>query len=115
MTNEEFAIHVQRMEDHGCNLGVAVSTSGYKIGRGLGIAETVHRNSWKDMFHLLLVFESLKMTAVDGVAPLDILTDALGYAMGDQFENDSKLQDRYSAKRCHELIASEYERIHGAT
>lgn len=113
MTNEEFSLHAHRMEDHGCNVGVAASTSGYSIGRGAGIAETVHRNTWKNRYHLLLVFESLKLVAVDEVPPLDVLTDVLGYATNDEYENNKELQKRYSQACCHELMAGEQRRIQG--
>ncbi|MFX1485031.1 MAG: hypothetical protein ACFFCP_17775 [Promethearchaeota archaeon] len=111
ITNEEFSVHFRRMEEHNCNVGVFVSTSGYKIGRGQGIADSIHRNCWRDRFHILLVLNSLRMVAVDGKAPLAVLTQALGYAINDRYANDRPIQGLYSETSCRELAKSEFQRL----
>ncbi len=111
MTNEEFSLHYRRMEEHDCYIGVIFSTSGYKISRGQGIAESIHRNYWRKRFHLLLAFHSLQSVIVDDKAPLKILQDALGYAVNNSYSNDSSVQKLYTKSFCHEAAYTEFRRL----
>ena len=114
VTNGQFARHFQRMEDHHCNFGVLISTSGYSIARGQGIAESIHRNYWKNCFHLLLVFHSLRAVIVAEKAPLAVLQEALCFAVNNSYGNNSALQKAYAPKACHAAAKAEYERLFGA-
>jgi hypothetical protein len=99
-TNDEFALHYQRMQDHGCNVGVFASTSGFSIGRGQGIAHNIYHHYLRGIFHLLLVFESFRSVIVERKAPIAVLHEVIIYAMNDAYANDAKLQARYSASAC---------------
>jgi hypothetical protein len=107
-TNEEFALHCQRMQDHGCNVGVFASTSGFKMGRGQGIAHTIHHQYLRGIIHLLLVFEAFRSVIVDCKAPLVVLQEVLTYAMNDAHANDGELQARYSAEACQQATRQAY-------
>ncbi|MBN2267222.1 MAG: hypothetical protein JW725_02670 [Candidatus Babeliaceae bacterium] len=111
VTNEEFSVHFRRMEEHDCYLGVLISTSGYKIGRGLGIAESIHRHYWRNRFHLLLVFQSISAVKTEGKAPLAVLAEALCHALNNRYVNDADVQKFYSQEACHKAARSEFERI----
>ena len=111
VTNEEFSVHFRRMEEHDCYVGVMVSTSGYRIWRGRGIAESLHRNYYRDRFHLLLVFQSLQAVVVEGKAPLAILQEVLCFVVNNSYANDPEVQDMYSLTTCHEAARSEYQRL----
>jgi hypothetical protein len=113
VTNDEFARHFQRMEEHECNFGVLVSTSGYRMARGQGIAESIHRNYWRKRFHLLLVFQSIQAVAMEKKAPLVILQEALCYAVNNSYANDSDIQRAYSPAVCHAVAKAEYEKLFG--
>jgi hypothetical protein len=102
-TNDEFSLHCQRMRLHGCNVGVFASTSGFRIGRGEGIARDIYNLYLKDEIHLLLVFESFRSVIEESKAPLVVLSDVLTYAMNEEYENSVALQQRYSEAACHEL------------
>jgi hypothetical protein len=99
------------MDEHHCNLGVMISTSGYKIGRGQGIAESVHLNSWKNKFHILLVFHSLMAVALEGRAPMAVLTESLMHTVNNSYANDAEVQEAYSQRACHVAIEAEYDRL----
>ncbi len=107
-TNEEFALHCQRMQDHGCNVGVFASTSGFKMGRGQGIAHEIHHQYLRGIIHLLLVFEAFRSVIVDRKAPFIVLNEVLTYAANDTYANDAELQVRYSAEGCQEAARRAY-------
>ena len=113
VTNDEFSVHVRRMVEHDCYCGVLISTSGYKIGRGKGIAESIHRQYWQNRFHLLLVFQSLREIAVDDKPPLAVLTKTLGYAVNNNYVNDAEIQRLYSAESCRKAASAEFQRLFG--
>lgn len=115
MTKDEFAVHHQRMTDHLCNLGIIASTSGYKIARGKGIAEIIHLHYWRNMFHLLLTFHAFCEVLCIDRSPLEILTEALDYAVNNKYVIDGTIQEKYSSASCHRLAQSEYERLFGNT
>lgn len=109
--NSEFSEHYRRMEDHHCNLGVMISTSGYKIGRGKGIAESVYINSCKNRFHVLLVFQSLTAVINKQKPPLIVIQEALVHACNNTYTHDKKIQKYYSQETCQEAATTEYKRI----
>ncbi|MBN2002974.1 MAG: hypothetical protein JXA21_06425 [Anaerolineae bacterium] len=113
MTGNEFSVHCRRMTDHACNLGVVASTSGYRIARGTGIAETIHYHYWQNTFHLLLAFHSFCEVLRDNKSPWEILTEALDYAVNNKYVNNRVIQEKYSQDSCHELILEEYGRLFG--
>jgi hypothetical protein len=92
-----------------------VSTSGYKIAHGKGIAESIYMNTWKSKFHILLVFDSLRAVAVEGKAPMAVLTDAFMYAVNNSYGNDANVQKAYSKEACHAAIKAEYGRLFAAS
>ena len=109
--NNEFSSHYRRMAEHGCNLGIFFSTSGYKITRGSGIAESIHHNFLLSRFHLLLSFHSIHSAAVGEKAPLAILQDALCYAANDSFSKDVEVQGKYTKESCQRLATAEFKRL----
>ena len=109
----EFAEHCLRMADHGCNLGITVSTSGYKIGRGLGIATLPYIHFLQKRYHLLLVFGSFFRVMHERVAPFALLQDILGYAANNSYENDRTIQSFYRKEECKELAKMEFARLFG--
>lgn len=111
--NEEFSEHYRRMDEHHCNLGVMMSTSGYRIGRGLGIAESVFYNSVRNKFHILLVFQSLRAVVKENKPPLAILHQALLYAVNNSYVNDREVQNEYSENTCHDAARNEGLRLFG--
>jgi hypothetical protein len=111
VTNEEFSAHFRRMVEHCCNIGIMISTAGYSIGRGLGIAQSIHNNSLQNRFHLLLTIRSLHEVAVERKAPWAVLTDALNNALNNSYVNDKDTQYLYSPSHCCDLARSEYERL----
>ena len=112
-TNDEFSEHCRRMDEHDCNVGVMISTSGYRIGRGLGIADSIYIQSVKNKFHILLVFQSLRAVYTENKAPLAVLTQALMYAVNNSYGNDGDVQRNYSEIACHEAALSEHVRLFG--
>ena len=108
---EEFSDHYRRMDEHHCNLGVMISTSGYKIGGGKGIAESIYINSVRNKFHILLVFQSLRDVIVDNKPPMTILTKALMNACNNSYVNDIDVQTSYSKKECQLAASAEYARL----
>ncbi len=112
--NEEFSVHCRRMLEHHCNLGVMVSTSGYMIGKGLGIAESIYHNSAAKRFHILLVFQSLRAVLAEGKAPMAILGKALLYAFNNLFAADKEVREAYSPEACHKAAREEYVRLFGS-
>ena len=110
-TNEEFSSHFRRMEEHDCYLGVFVSTSGYRMQRGKGIAQSIHRNYWGKRFHLLLTFQSMQKVALNRMAPLAVLQEALCYAVNDMYVNDKDVQRNYSQEACSQAAKTEYARL----
>jgi hypothetical protein len=107
----DFSDHYRRMEEHHCNLGVMISTSGYKIASGKGIAESIYINSVKNKFHILLVFQSLRDVMKLKKPPMAILTTALLYACNNSFVNDKNVQAQYSKEKCQIAAKVEYERL----
>ncbi len=107
----EFAEHCLRMTDHGCNLGVIVSTSGFKIGRGLGIANLPYIHFLQNKFQFLLVLGSFKRVVHERVAPLALLQEVLSYAANNSYENDTRIQSFYREDDCKALGKKEFERI----
>jgi hypothetical protein len=112
-TREEFATHYQRMMDHDCQLGVFVSTSGFRVGRGLGIAESVRENYLRGNFHLLLAFPFLQRVITQEHPPLVILKEVLAFAANNSYVHDTNVQKLYSPEYCHKLAAEEYTRLFG--
>jgi hypothetical protein len=111
ITNSDFSQHFRRMEEHDCYLGICISTSGYKMSKGKGIAQSIHRNYWRDRFHILLAFHSLYSVAVEEKAPLAILKAGLTFAINDQYSNDTEIQTRYSLTFNNSLAQKEYKRL----
>ena len=111
MTGVEFSSHYERMNNHHCSVGLCVSTAGYKIFAGKGIAERVHLNTWKNQFHFLMTIEGLYKVAKEKIAPISIFKEMLGYAVNDRYANDKLLQKRYSQDYCLNLAQSEYHRL----
>ena len=111
--NNDFGHHADRMSIHDCFFGVCISTSGYKISRGDGIAELIHFNFLKKRYHFLLSFFSIYNVLKEEMAPLSVLKNALTYAMNNQFSNDSEIQKFYSSRYNTTLAETEYKRIFG--
>jgi hypothetical protein len=111
MTSDEFSAHFRRMQEHGCNVGVSVSTSGFHITHGKGIAQSIHHNYLQNRFHLLLVFESFRSVIVDRKAPLFVLTEVLNYAANNNYYNDRDVQRIYTKNSCYEIAQTEYKRL----
>jgi hypothetical protein len=107
----EFSDHYRRMDEHHCNLGVMISTSGYKVGRGRGIAESIYINSLTNKFHILLVFQSMRDVILRKKPPMAILTKALLYAFNNSYVNDRDVQESYSKKECQLAVLAEYARL----
>ena len=110
-TGDEFSVHYRRMMDHDCRVGVFVSTSGFKIGRGLGIADSIRDNYLMGIFHLLLSFPVLSEVAVGGKPPLAILRTVLCFAANDRYAHDAEVQRMYSVDYCHEVARDEFRRL----
>lgn len=108
VTKGEFSDHYRRMEEHCCNFGVMVSTSGYRIGSGKGIAESVYINTMADKFHILLTINTLRLVISDRIPPLVLLRESLDLAVNDKYRNDKNVQTLYSQKICHETAKSEF-------
>lgn len=111
LENNEFSDHYRRMQEHHCNLGVMISTSGYKIARGKGIAESVYIHSVMKSFHVLLVFQSLTAVACEEKAPLVVIQDALFYATNNMYALDKDVQNYYSPETCKKTALAEYRRL----
>ena len=111
ISGDEFSSHHRRMDEHECNVGLCISTAGYRISGGKGIAESIHRNTWKSKYHLLMTIEGFYKVAEENIAPLRILQEILGYAVNDVYANDKEIQSRYSQRYCLDLAKSEYERL----
>jgi len=111
--NTEFALHEMRMNNHGCNLGVMISTSGFRVGRGLGIANVPYLNFLQKKFHLLLVFGSFKRVIDERIPPLALLQEVLGYAANNSYVNEKRIQDFYTEHECTSLARNEYARLFG--
>ncbi len=107
----EFSHHYRRMDEHHCNLGVMISTSGYKIGRGKGIAQSIYINSARNKFHILLAFQSLRDVILNNKPPMAILTTALMYAFNNSYVNDGSVQAEYSKRECQQAASDEYARL----
>ncbi len=114
ISGDEYSSHDRRMGEHSCNIGVLISTSGYKIGKGKGIAESIYINTIRNRFHLLLTICSLRSVISEKIPPLAVLTEALGYATNDRYQNDKTLQDEYSMNYCHQVAKDEYESLSSA-
>ncbi len=110
-TGDEFSAHYRRMMEHDCRLGVFVSTSGYKIKRGLGIASSIRENYLQNRFHLLLAFPSLCEVIVNKKPPLAVLKDVLCFAANNSYVNDAEIQRLYSPEYCHEVARDEFQRL----
>jgi hypothetical protein len=113
-TNEEFSQHFRRMDEHTCYLGVFVSTSGYRMQRGMGIAESIYINSIKKKFHLLLTFQSLAKVALNRMASLAVLQEVLCYAVNNSYVNDRDVQRNYCQEACSQAAKIEHARITSA-
>lgn len=109
VTNAEFALHCQRMSDHCCNFGVMFSTSGYKIARGAGIADTIYFNSAANKFHVLFTVDVFRQVIFEEKPPLFLIKEALGFATNERYRVDPQLQHRYSMKNCHQIAREEYD------
>jgi hypothetical protein len=79
--------------------------------RGRGIAESIYINSIRKRFHLLLTFQSMAKVAVNRVAPLAVLQEALCYAVNNSYVNDRDVQWNYSKEACGQAAKSEYARL----
>lgn len=112
-TGEEFSAHYLRMDQHGCDVGVFFSTSGYKISRGLGIAESIYHHFLQSKFHLLFAFPSFADVISKEKAPLAIIVEAYTFAANNSFRHDKTVQKIYTKNFCHEMAKSEYKRIFG--
>jgi hypothetical protein len=111
VTNEEFSVHFRRMEEHQCNLGVIVSTSGYYIGKGQGIAESIYHNSAAKKFHILLTFQSMMQVVLEDKPPMAILGEVLVYALNNSYTHEKQVQKAYLAEACHRAAEKEYQRL----
>lgn len=110
-SNRDFAVHCQRMTEHDCQVGVFVSTSGYSISGGRGIADSVRENYLRDIFHLLLAFPHMREVIAEAKPPLAILSEVLCHAMNDRYAHDPEIQDLYSPEYCQRIAEEEYERL----
>jgi hypothetical protein len=110
-TNEDFSVHFRRMEEHDCQLGIFISTSGYRIGHGKGIADSIRENYLMGKFHLLLTFYSLREVVISHKPPLVILKETLCYAVNKSFSTDRKVQKLYTKDYCHKIAEEEYQRL----
>lgn len=110
-TSDEFSAHYRRMMEHDCRLGVFVSTSGYRIGSGLGIADSIRENYLMNRFHLLLAFSSLCEVVTEKKPPLAVLRDVLCFAANNSYANDAEVQELYSPKYCHDIAHAEFQRL----
>jgi len=111
LENSEFSDHCRRMHEHHCNFGVMISTSGYRIGRGKGISESIYVHSCKEIFHALLVFQSITAVILEQKAPLFIIQEALSYACNNMYVHDKEVQYYYSQEACKKAAMLEYERL----
>ena len=110
ITSDAFSQHYRRMDEHRCHLGVCLSTSGFPVGRGLGIANSVYINSVKGKFHILLSFHSIYSMVNEKKAPLTILKEAYNYTISDLYSNDKAIQEWYSSRHNNRIAREEYEK-----
>ena len=108
---DEFSEHFRRMMNHDCRTGVFVSTSGFRVGRGLGIAESIRENYLTGIVHLLLSFPLLRQVRVDRMPPLAILRDVLCFAANNSYADDKLVQQLYSAEYCQTCVEQEFEEL----
>lgn len=99
----EFTQHHSRMVTLRSNLSVIVSTSGFSIGKGLGISETVFLHSYQKKYHLLLSIQDLCAVVSDNEPPISILTRALLRVTNNRYRKDEEIQKLYSETSCHEF------------
>lgn len=110
VSNTDYSRHCQRMGEHCCNFGVMFSTSGYSIGKGAGIAESIYFNSARDIFHVLFTVDIFKKVIDDEKPPLFLVKEVFGYAVNERYRHDRGLQTRYSKANCHQIAEEEHGR-----
>lgn len=110
ISNNDYALHCQRMSEHSCNFGVIFSSSGYSISGGTGIAGSVYHNTLRDVFNILFTVDVFKRVIDDDKPPLFLVREVYDYAVNEKYENDRDLQARYSPSSCHQVAADEHAR-----
>lgn len=110
MSNNDYTLHCNRMNEHRCNTGVIFSSSGYRIQAGSGIARSVFNKTLQGTFNLLFTIDVFKQVIDEDKPPLLLIREVYAYAVNERFENDPELQTRYSHERCHEISEEEYRR-----
>lgn len=107
ISGDEFSKYQSRVTKFGCQVGVFVSTSGFSIGNGSGIAQEIHLDFRGDVFHLLLTIEDFCIVYDKKIPPMHLLLESLHNARFNKYRVDKKLQNRMSKGHCRE-IAKEY-------
>lgn len=110
ISNTDYSLHCNRMDEHRCNTGVIFSSSGYSIQAGSGIARSVFNKTLQGTFNLLFTVDVFKQVIDEDKPPLLLIREVYAYAVNERFENDPELQVRYSQERCHKIAEEEYRR-----
>lgn len=110
MTSDSFSQHFRRMGDHSCFLGIGLSTCGFKVARGQGIANSVYINSIKGMYHILLSFHSICSMINEKKPPLLVIKEALNYTLNDLYSHDKEIQNLYSSNYNNRIAKEEYQK-----
>lgn len=109
MKPEHWAQHRARMGAHGCTFGVAVSTAGFAIGRGLGFADDPFHEWLSGSIHILLSVDDLRRAAA-GELPWSVIRTAFVRLTNQGYEQ-ADVQRAYSEVVCTGLARSEYHRL----
>lgn len=97
---KEFSQHHSRMVTYKSNLSIIASTSGFTVGKGSGISETVLLHSYQKKYHLLLTVKDFCAVTEENEPPLSILTRALLRVTNNRYKKDKEVQKCYSQQYC---------------
>ncbi|MEZ4390994.1 MAG: hypothetical protein R3A48_07860 [Polyangiales bacterium] len=107
----DWAQHNARMKNHGCRLGVVISTGGYAVRAGLGYADELYHDWIRGFVHILLSVDDLRQVAIGGEFPWSIVKTAFIRVVNQEFEQPPT-QLRYSKAECLKVAKAEYDRLH---
>lgn len=110
ISNSDYSLHCNRMNEHRCNIGVIFSSSGYSIASGSGIARSVFNKTLQGVFNILFTVDVFKKIIDEDKPPLLLIREVYAYAVNEMYSSDTELQSRYSKERCHKIAKEEYSR-----
>lgn len=101
--SNEFTKYKSRMDRFEVNFGVFISTSGFSIEGGLGIAEDLYIDFKSGKIHILLTVQELCLVHIDNIPILHIIKQSISNSRFDIYTIDKEIQKKFSSKYCHEI------------